>query len=295
MTGDGPEPRPESLTVGDQIRARRESLRLTGSALAARAGLTQAKVSRIENNRTAAAPDDVHRLATAMMMTVEEVDALVRLAWEAKSGGRAKAGEPELSHWRPASNTIAQRQADIEQIEATTRQVRVFQPGVIPGLLQVSDYAEAVMRSVYRLSEHADADLVAAIAGRMARQRVLAMPGKTFHFLLAEAALSSRLGSPETMLSQIRRIRQEAGRENVTISVIPFDAELSFPLVNGFEMLDDRFVMIDLYTMTLTVEVVTDLDNYRKTFDILAESATTEIDPVLDKYQDLYHRLAARR
>lgn len=48
-------------------------------------------------------------------------------------------------------------------------------------------------------------------------------------------------------------------------------------------------------SLRLTGSALAALDNYRKTFDILAESATTEIDPVLDKYQDLYHRLAARR
>jgi hypothetical protein len=38
-----------------------------------------------------------------------------------------------------------------------------------------------------------------------------------------------------------------------------------------------------------------DLRSYRKIFDVLASSATTDIEPILDKYRDLYLSLSAGR
>jgi transcriptional regulator with XRE-family HTH domain len=287
--GPGSGPR----TVGELLRARREGLRLSGSALAARAGLTQSKVSRIETGHTSANPEDVRRLAEAMRMTPAEVDELVRLAAESRTG--AGSDEWQVDHF----SEVARKQAEVQQAESAAREIRVFQPSIVPGLLQVSGYAEAVMRPWYEelgdSGEEAAGDLVAAVAGRLQRQRILTASAKSFHFILAEATLSHRLGNPEDMVSQIRRIRELARRDNITIGIIPADVPLTFPLMHSFELLDETYVMIDLYTVAFTAEVVSDLRAYRKIFEVLASSATTDIEPILDKYRDLYLALSARR
>ncbi|MEU8658953.1 Scr1 family TA system antitoxin-like transcriptional regulator [Actinoplanes philippinensis] len=88
---------------------------------------------------------------------------------------------------------------------------------------------------------------------------------------------------PEDMVSQIRRLREVAARDNVTVAIIPADAALTFPLSHSFELPDDTHVLIDLYTVSLTSEVVSDLQSYRHIFDTLTAAATTDITPFLDK------------
>ncbi|WP_433791172.1 helix-turn-helix domain-containing protein [Actinoplanes sp. CA-252034] len=287
----GPSSAPQ--TVGALLRARRERLRLSGSTLASRAGLTQSKVSRIETGHTAANPEDVRRLAEAMRMTPGEVEELVRLATESRSG--ADANDWRVDHF----SEVARKQVELQQAESAALEIRVFQPSIVPGLLQVSGYAEAVMRPWYEelgdSGPEAEADLIAAVAARLQRQRILTVTSRSFHFILAEATLSHRLGNPEDMLAQIRKIRELAQRDNVTIAIIPADVPLTFPLMHSFELLDDAYVLIDLYTVSFTAEVVSDLRSYRRIFDILASSATTEITPILDRYADLYLGLSARR
>ncbi|GIF40237.1 helix-turn-helix domain-containing protein [Actinoplanes xinjiangensis] len=282
----------EKQTVGALLRARREELRLSGSALAVRAGLTQSKVSRIETGQSSASPDDVRRLAEAMRLAPAEVDELVRLATESRSGSA-------MDQWRPEnSSQLTRKQVELQEAEWTAREIRIFQPSIVPGLVQVSGYAEAVMRPWYDLpggTGRATSDLFAAVAARLQRQQILSAADKFFHLVLTEATLSNRLGNPEDMVAQIRRIREIAERDNVTIEIIPADAALTFPLSHSFELLDDTHVLIDLYTVSLTSEVVSDIQSYRQIFDILAAAATTDIKPILDQYADLYLSLSARR
>lgn len=284
----GPDPAPDA--IGARIRARREDLRLSGSALAARAGLTQSKVSRVETGQTAATPDDVRQLAEALRMAPDEVQDLVDLV----SGSRSRAGMP---HWQShPSGQFVRKQDEIQQAESAAREIRIFQPAVVPGLLQVSGYAEAVIRPWHlQWGAESEADLVAAVAARLQRQQILTLADRSFHFILAEAVLSHPLGNPEDMLAQIRRIREAGQRTNVTIAVIPADAPLTFPLMHGFELLDDSFAVIDMYAAVISTEVVSDLRLYRQIFDVLASSATTDIDPVLDRYKEIYLALSAGR
>jgi transcriptional regulator with XRE-family HTH domain len=277
--------------VGALLRARRQALRLSGSTLAARTGMSQAKISRIETGRTAVSSDDARLLAEAMRMTPEEIDALVRRAAESGSG--------DMAQWRPESSELARQQKRFEQIEQASREIRIFQPAVVPGLLQTSGYAETVMRSWFELrgtsSELLLDHLYDAVASRVRRQRILADAGKRFHFVLTESTLSNRLGNPEDMLAQIRRIREIARRPHVSIAILTADAPLTYPPTHSFELLDDEYLLLDLYTLSLSSEVVSDVRSHRQIFDAMAEAATSEIEPILDRYSDLYHGLSARR
>jgi len=81
----------------------------------------------------------------------------------------------------------------------------------------------------------------------------------------------------------------------VTLSIIPGDADLSIPTYHGFELLDDRYVMVDLFNTTMMSRGHADTSLYRQVFDNLEEAGTTEIDDVLDKYFEIYLDLSRRR
>jgi Domain of unknown function (DUF5753) len=67
----------------------------------------------------------------------------------------------------------------------------VFQPSLVPGLLQTAEYAQL------RLSQWAELNRAGgvkeAVAARMARQEALYDPTKSFSFVLTEGALRARL------------------------------------------------------------------------------------------------------
>jgi hypothetical protein len=74
--------------------------------------------------------------------------------------------------------------------------IRNFQPGIIPGLLQATEYARRIMASA---SLNHDASLGAAVAARLGRQEALHNPARAFEFLVTEAALRYRPGAPDVL------------------------------------------------------------------------------------------------
>ncbi|HEV7960920.1 MAG TPA: Scr1 family TA system antitoxin-like transcriptional regulator, partial [Actinoplanes sp.] len=90
-------------------------------------------------------------------------------------------------------------------------------------------------------------------------------------------------------------LREVSRQDNVTLSIIPADAPLSIPPYHGFELLDDRYVMVDLYNTTMMSRGRADTSLYRQVFDNLEEAGTVEIDQVIDKYFEIYLDLSRRR
>jgi hypothetical protein len=134
-----------------------------------------------------------------------------------------------------------------------------------------------------------------AVSARVRRQVILGDPNKNFHFVMLEAVLSNRLGSPRDMPAQIERLRELALQDNVTMRIIPADTKLTMAPYHGFELLDERVVIVDLFNTSLRTSGRLDIALYREVFDRLDDNATSDINPILDKYLDLYLDLSRPR
>lgn len=145
------------------------------------------------------------------------------------------------------------------------------------------------------MSEASPAVVAEAVSERLKRQVVLSDPDKHFRLIMTEAALSNRIGPPDSMPVQIRRLREVAQQENVFLGIIPADTEWTLPPYHGFELLDDRRVMVDLVNTGLTSHGESDLQLYRQVFDELEAHAVTDIDEILDRYIDRYLDLSRAR
>lgn len=279
------------LPLGDALRQLRRRAKLTGQQLADRVEMSQAKISRIENGVGAASPSDVERIARALGAPQATIDRLVEQA--ARSNDR-------MTDWRSIGRLPVEIQREIMQLEATAGVIRIFQPNVVVGLAQTSEYARAVLSASYELltsvlGERGFAAVPEAVSARVRRQEVLADPDKEFHFLMMEAVLSNRFGRPEDMPAQIHRLCELAEQDNVTLRIIPADAELPIPPYHGFELLDERWVMIDLFNTELTMLGQADMALYRLLFDRLDASAAVDIQPILDRYLEFYLDLSRPR
>lgn len=285
MSDDSPDPPAAPVpTVGEALAKLRKEARLTGHQLGALAGMSQAKISRIETGAALVDPRDVSALAQALKLSREDERRLVEQAERAHN---------QMTDWRPAQLGVADRQRDVAQLEGTTREFRVFQPAVIVGLLQTSEYARAIItkfQTELASSRIAASSVVVseAVSARVQRHEVLAEPQKHFHFVMSEAVLSNRLSRPTDMLAQIDRLREVARQDNVTLRIVPAEARWAIPPYHGFELLDDRCVLVDLFNTTLMSRGRSDIRLYREVFDSIELQATTDIDPILDRYLDFY-------
>ena len=114
-----------------------------------------------------------------------------------------------------------------EQQAAT---LRIWQLGVLSGLLQTEDYARAILAVEPGVTEDQVSERLAA---RLARQAILARDDPpAAWFLVDEAALHRCVGSPDVMAAQLAHLGGVARLPNVTIQVVPSIAHAG--LLGGF-------------------------------------------------------------
>jgi transcriptional regulator with XRE-family HTH domain len=273
--------------IGNELARWRKQKKISGQLLGDRVGMSQAKISRLENGVSNPDPRDVRSIAEALELPPDEVERLVALADRPND---------RFVDWHSTEPGLPERQQFLRQLEVSTREIRTFQPAVVVGLLQTSEYARALLTG-YRTELDDDNTAASplavseAVAARIQRSQVLYEPRRKFSFLMIEAALANRVCGPADMLAQIGRLREVSVLPNVDVRIIPQDADLPLPPAHGFEIMDDKVVFVDLFNTSLLSRDRRTVRHYQKVFDTLASVATSQIGGLLDKYQARYVRM----
>ncbi|KAB8185065.1 helix-turn-helix domain-containing protein [Microbispora catharanthi] len=257
------------MDLGAQLRRLRENSRLSGKDLAERLRWQPSKVSRIENARQTATEDDVALWGKALDADPQTIDGLIRQA----------AGLLERQDsWRQRHrNGLAALQEDVRDLETRTRLFRAFEPGVVIGLLQTTEYARHIFGKVRRVHESTD-DVDDAIRVRMRRQEILYDPARRFRFVMPEAVLRYRLAPPDVMRGQLDRLIAVTTLPNVEFGLLPFEAQLPSALMNSFWIYDDRLVGVATRTRDLLLRDAEDVAFYAQAFEEFCEVAAFRDD-----------------
>ncbi|MGH3936579.1 MAG: helix-turn-helix domain-containing protein [Pseudonocardiaceae bacterium] len=278
--------------LGEALRAARANAGLSGEQLANRLEISQSRVSRIELGQQAASVDVVRRWTEVTKAPDERVGELV--VWAEAAGIEAVA----LRTVRPRS--LAQLQHDSREFEASATTILEFDPVLVPGLLQVPDYARRIF--VAGKPFHSAADIAAAVAGRMDRQLALYKGITRFEFVITEAALRWWVGPPNVMLAQLDRITALIGLDSVHVGVIPLDMEVGVWHEHGFAVFDDRpdddpVVTVETQTTQVTTTDPAEVAFYRDAFARLREAALqgAEADALLHRIRDGLLRVQSER
>lgn len=255
----------EREALGLRLRQLRQEANLSGRALAALLGdgWSQSKVSKIEGAKQTPTRADIEAWCGALRRRAE-IPELIR---------RLTALETLYAeHQRLLAAGMDAHQASIGDLEQRAQTIRVFDPGLIPGLLQTADYARTrIVEGAAFFGIEADAD--AAVAQRMARQAILYDSKKRLHFILTEAALTYRLAPADVMAAQIDRLVSVSAVRSVRLGVIPFDVRPGYAPMHGFWIHDDRLVRVETIGAQLTLTQAEEIRTYRRAFDALAASA----------------------
>jgi len=258
-----PTPREQLAT---NLKALRLRAGLTGEQLASRLRVSQPKISRIENARSVPTLDDIEAWVRATNAKAEEVTELAALLDQIATEARS---------WRLVNRLgLAPRQHEIAELEQSAHTIRVFQPVMVPGLLQIADYARRVMEMSYM----AGSDIAAAVAVRMERQTILYDQAKQFEFVVTEGALRWRPGPPDMMRAQLDRLMSVASLPNVTLELVPH-GETPIPLLHPFvifELEDESLVTAETYSTELQLHDTQDIARYRQVLDQLRPAAAED-------------------
>ncbi|MGH7883260.1 MAG: helix-turn-helix domain-containing protein [Candidatus Dormibacteraceae bacterium] len=265
-----------------ELRRLREEAKLSTRQLAEKMGCSQAKVVNLETGRRAVKPKDAKLWGQSTGLTEDQVELLVEHAEKAID---------EMATWRQSMrgwpDGLAGIQREVAVLEQTANTIRIYQPLLVPGLLQTAEYA----RRVFLESEPARLDVADAVSVRMDRQSILYEPDRKFEFIIAEASLRWRIGPANVYLSQFDRLRQVSTLSNVKIGIIPVDIEAAVWHYHGFVLFDDcansdPVAVIGLLGSNFTVSDAADVELYRHTFDQLWAWAA-----VGDNMSAILHRL----
>ncbi|SCF84185.1 hypothetical protein GA0115259_1034712 [Streptomyces sp. MnatMP-M17] len=124
--------------------------------------------------------------------------------------------------------------------EARAAEIRLYEVGVMPGILQTPEYASALTARVVERGaitpEQAD-ERIALVAQRQAALE--RTPSPLVFAVLDESCLRRPVGSPATMDGQLARLVEFAALPNTVLQVAPFD------------MGDRRPLSLPLYVLTM--------------------------------------------
>jgi transcriptional regulator with XRE-family HTH domain len=221
----------ERLELAARLRELRKEAGLTGVELGRLTEISQSKVSKIETGRVTASPQDVQRIAKALDLPSDVTSEITE---------RAATLMTETNSWRFFNRRgVRKRQEEFHQLELQATRIRLFQPLIIPGLLQTAEYARQIL---LRVTQGPSTDLGEAVRARIQRQSVLYDVDKQFTFVILEAALRHRFGAAQDQLAQLDRLSTMSTLSNVDIGIVPTTAELPRIPYNSFCIFDDSLV-----------------------------------------------------
>ncbi|MFD0201488.1 MULTISPECIES: helix-turn-helix domain-containing protein [Saccharothrix] len=242
-----------------ELRRLRTEAKMTGTATARATGMSQSKLSKIENGMLLPSVTDVERLVAELSATRETRVELVELARQLHAEAETR---------RVVLHRGAHRhQQTIARIEARATTSRFFQNAGVPALLQSENYLRVVHNT---MPPHEQDSAIATLRSRRARMDDL---GKRFVFLLAESALRWRMGSADLMCEQIDHLVQIIRRPNVQLGVVPWTADANMVALHGFQVYDERVVTLSVLTGNATITDPHDVREYLALFGRLERLA----------------------
>jgi transcriptional regulator with XRE-family HTH domain len=258
-----------------ELRRLRTEARLTVEDVAGRLQWPASKVSRIENRQVGVSPQDLRKL-------LDLYQAKDRAYREQllEMGRRAT----ERGWWQSYSGMLPAL-GNLIGLEAEAATIRTYEPELIPGLLQTTDYARAVIRAGYPGDTMEQIDRRVEI--RLERQEALTRtdpPPPKVSVVLNEGVLARRVGSPEVMRAQLEHLIRERDRANIVIQVLPFSTGEHPAMVGPFTMLtfldpaDPGVVNVENVLGALAMEQPEEIRAYEEVWSALQARAVSPDD-----------------
>ena len=198
-----------------ELRGIRESKGKSGDAVAAALRWSPSKISRYERARTGLRPGEVERLLDYYGITGPRRTLLLGLAEDAVQKG----------WWEEFSDTLSEDYQQFIGLEHEATSIAVWHVDVVAGLLQTEAYARHIISSYSRVEPVAPGMIGRLVRVRMQRQQVLDRDDLRLSVVFDESILKRRIGDDFVMYEQLQRLAQEADRPNLTLQILPLDAQ----------------------------------------------------------------------
>jgi transcriptional regulator with XRE-family HTH domain len=253
--------------LGQELRKLREDKGMTAEQVADRLLVSQSKISRLENGRRSISQRDVRDLCGVYEVEDQRiVDSLMQMAKDSRQQG-----------WWHAFGDVPY--SVYIGLETDAASLRVYDPQVVPGLLQTRQYAETLISGA--LPETAPTEIEKRVQVRMRRQERISAEENPLRLwtVMDEAALRRIVGDKSLMRDQLDHLVEQSRLPHVTVQVIPFDMG-AHPGLNGQyailefpDAADSSVVYIEGVTSDLYLEKPNDVQKYSVMYEHLRAQA----------------------
>ncbi|ARZ68299.1 DNA-binding protein [Streptomyces albireticuli] len=267
--------------LGSELRKMRVAAGMTTEAAAKLLGVPRTNLPNMESGRSGISAERVRVLADHYGCTdARWVDALAAMASERVKGW-----------WESYRNVLPQLALDLAESEHHATHHRSVEIVHIPGLLQTEDHIRTMF--TYADPTRKSAEVEIRVAFRMDRRTVIEREVPIeFDAIVHEAALRIKVGGRKTARAQLRHLLTMAEQTNVTVRVIPFDAEGFAGAGNAMLYLSGAVPQLDTVQIdTAHGSIILDEDaQLRRYRDRLARITRSALGP--RESLDLIHRIA---
>ncbi|MFF4524234.1 helix-turn-helix domain-containing protein [Streptomyces bluensis] len=201
-------------TVGRQLKLRREAVGMRAADFGSAVGYGEDMVRKIEGGKRIPRQDYLN--------TADEV---------LSAGGLIAATWEDVKKVR-----YPKRVRELGKLEGKAVEIGVYECNIIAGLLQTPEHARALIQAAQ--PPYSEDDVERMVAARLARQSVFERdPAPSLHFVLEEAPLRRQVGGTMVWRQQLERLLEVGKLNNVTLQVMPTNADAHPGLDGRIELL----------------------------------------------------------
>jgi transcriptional regulator with XRE-family HTH domain len=261
-----------------ELRGIRESKGKSGDTVAAALKWSPSKISRYERARTGLRPREVERLLDYYEITGPRRALLLGLAEDAAQKG----------WWEEFTDSLSEDYKQFIGLEHEATSMAIWHVDVVTGLLQTEEYARHIIGSYSRVEPVAPGMIGRLVRVRMRRQQVMDRDGLQLSVVLDESVLKRLIGDEAVMYDQLQRLVKEADRPNLTLQILPLDAQHSvfgesfviFSFGQDADAMLQDVVSTEHLRSGFTLEGERDTYLHRIAFQMLVDAA---LDPVASR------------
>lgn len=217
---------------------------------------------------------DIRALLDVYGVTDERYrDELLRWAREGRQRG----------WWHAYREMLSESYSTYIGLEAEAAALLIYQPLVIPGLLQADEYAHVLVQA--GPAELDEAGIEQHVRVRRERQSILTGDDPVRVWAVIDEAALRRIGGSEMGRVQLAHLAEMARSARVTLQVIPFAAGLhagvtggSFTILQFPDPEDQDAVYVDTFAGELFVEEPEEVDRFDLAFRHLVGAALSPVD-----------------
>ncbi|WP_079086763.1 helix-turn-helix domain-containing protein [Streptomyces silvensis] len=250
-----------SRLLGDFLRLARKDQGLTLQEAALLIRGSSSKISRLERGESPAKERDVWDLVRHYKVPEEKFDDVHGLLRQIRT-------ETKGHRYSDVTPGFLRR---LISLEGSASRIFVYENHVVPGLLQIKDYARVLVKAAMPTADEATVDRY--VRDRMDRAELFRSPQRPeLVVVLDEGVLRRQVGGPTVMRRQLEHLRKFAdmGEAHVSVGILPFEDDgtslaPSFP-VTHLRMQDGGPSEIVYVELMESAEYVTEpgkVDQYR--------------------------------